>query len=63
LKAIPDELTCPKCQKGTILKGNSFGCSNYKSGCDFKVPFDVVREIKRSKPTKELVYKILNESV
>jgi hypothetical protein len=20
VKAIPDELTCPKCQKGTILK-------------------------------------------
>jgi DNA topoisomerase-3 len=44
-KAIPDELTCPKCQKGTILKGKmAYGCSNYKSGCDFKVPFDVVRE-------------------
>ena len=32
--------TCPKCKKGNILKGKSaFGCSQYKSGCDFKLPF------------------------
>lgn len=31
---------CPKCQKGTLLKGkSSFGCSSYKSGCDFLLPF------------------------
>ncbi|MFV8332133.1 DNA topoisomerase 3 [Flavobacterium sp. GSP14] len=65
VKAIPDKLTCPKCQKGTVLKGKmAYGCSNYKSGCDFKVPFDLVREkLKDQKPTKELVYTILNESV
>jgi DNA topoisomerase-3 len=64
-KAIPDELACPKCQKGTILKGNTaYGCSYYKLGCDFKVTFDVVRaKLKDQKPTKELVYVILNESV
>lgn len=65
VKTTPDELTCPSCKKGTILKGKmAYGCSNYKSGCDFKVPFDVVREkLKDQKPTKELVYKILNEHV
>ena len=64
-KAIPDELTCPKCQSGTVIKGKTaYGCSHYKSGCDFKVTFDVVREkLKNKKPTKELVYTILNESV
>ncbi len=32
--------TCPKCNKGKILKGKSaFGCSNYKNGCGFKLPF------------------------
>ncbi|WP_178988473.1 type IA DNA topoisomerase [Winogradskyella schleiferi] len=32
--------TCPKCKTGKILKGKSaFGCSNYKSGCDFRVGF------------------------
>ena len=27
--------TCPKCKKGTILKGSSaFGCSEYKNNCN-----------------------------
>ena len=58
-----DELACPKCQEGTIIKGNSaYGCSHYKSGCDFKVPFETVREkLKDQKPTRALVYTILNE--
>ncbi len=35
------ELTCPKCGKGTLLKGKSaFGCSAYKDGCNFKIPFE-----------------------
>lgn len=37
----PAQVTCPKCKKGTMLKGNSaFGCSEYKNGCTFKVPFE-----------------------
>ena len=64
-KPISDALECPKCKKGTVLKGNTaYGCTNYKSGCDFKVPFDVVRaKLKDQKPSKELVYAILKESV
>jgi DNA topoisomerase-3 len=64
-KAVPDELACPKCEKGTVLKGKTaYGCSHYKLGCDFKVTFDVVRtELKDQKPTKELVYTILKESI
>jgi len=64
-KAIPDELTCPKCKKGTILKGKTaYGCGNYKLGCDFKVTFDEVRaKLKDQKPTKELVHSILLESI
>ncbi|MGY3793013.1 type IA DNA topoisomerase [uncultured Aquimarina sp.] len=31
---------CPKCGKGTLLKGKSaYGCSAYKEGCDFQLPF------------------------
>ncbi|SFT50768.1 DNA topoisomerase-3 [Algoriphagus locisalis] len=31
---------CPKCKKGALLKGKaSYGCSAYKSGCDFLLPF------------------------
>jgi DNA topoisomerase-3 len=64
-KLIPEELTCPKCKKGTVIKGNTaYGCSNYKSGCDFKVTFETVREkINGQKPTKELVFSILKGSV
>ena len=32
--------TCPKCQKGQLLKGkNAFGCNRYGKGCDFLLPF------------------------
>jgi DNA topoisomerase-3 len=60
-----DALSCPKCKKGTVLKGKTaYGCSDYKLGCDFKVSFDVVREkLKDQKPTKELVYSILTQSI
>ncbi|HEY6141891.1 MAG TPA: DNA topoisomerase 3 [Flavobacterium sp.] len=60
-----DTLTCPKCEKGTVLKGKTaYGCSDYKLGCDFKVTFDLVREkINGQKPTKELVHTILRESI
>ncbi len=34
---------CPKCKKGAMLKGKAaFGCSDYKNGCDFKVPFELM---------------------
>jgi len=40
-KKEPEKLTCPLCNKGTILKGKSaFGCSEWKSGCKFRLPFD-----------------------
>jgi DNA topoisomerase-3 len=60
-----DSLSCPKCKKGNILKGKTaYGCSEYKSGCDFKVTFDEVRaKLQDQKPTKELVYSILEGSV
>lgn len=64
VKTTSETLECPKCKKGTILKGNTaYGCTEYKTGCDFKVPFEVVRaKLKDQKPTKELVYSILKES-
>lgn len=40
----PQELTCPKCKKGHIIKGNSaWGCSGYKEGCNLKVPFEFLK--------------------
>lgn len=32
--------SCPKCTQGKILKGkSSYGCSHYKTGCNFRLPF------------------------
>jgi len=34
------EQSCPKCRHGKMLKGKSaYGCSRYKEGCDFLLPF------------------------
>ena len=36
------EMTCPKCGKGKLLKGSTaYGCSEYKTGCTFRFPFEV----------------------
>ncbi|WP_298496965.1 type IA DNA topoisomerase [uncultured Algibacter sp.] len=65
VKPKSDELVCPKCKKGTVIKGKTaYGCSAYKSGCDFKVTFDAVRaKMNGQTPTKELVHRILNGSI
>lgn len=61
----PKELLCPKCKKGTIIKGKTaYGCSAYKSGCDFKVPFDLVKSrLTGKRITRELVYNVLRDNV
>ncbi|MEJ6711510.1 MAG: DNA topoisomerase 3 [Flavobacteriales bacterium] len=34
------QIVCPKCQQGSLLKGNNaFGCSDYKNGCHLVFPF------------------------
>ncbi|MDO6801565.1 DNA topoisomerase 3 [Wenyingzhuangia sp. 1_MG-2023] len=59
---VPEVLTCPKCKKGKILKGSAaYGCSEYKSGCNFKMEFAYIKEKAKGKElTKDLVWKILN---
>lgn len=56
-----DSITCPKCNKGTVIKGKTaYGCSEYKNGCQFMVTFNtVIEKAKGEKLTKELVKKIL----
>lgn len=37
-----DQLTCPKCTKGSLLKGKTaYGCSQWKQGCSFRLPFRI----------------------
>ena len=58
-----EERICPKCKKGKILKGKTaYGCSNWKSGCDFKIPFTKIRaELGTGPVTKERVMAILTK--
>ena len=33
---------CPKCQQGSMLKGKTaYGCSRFREGCQFVVPFEM----------------------
>ena len=56
-----EKISCPKCATGTILKGKTaYGCSEYKTGCDFVFTFENIKKIANGKPlTKELVLQIL----
>ncbi len=58
-------LICPKCNKGTIIKGTeAYGCSDYKSGCTFRYAFSAVRDKAAGKTlTRELVYAILCKKI
>ncbi len=57
-----DAIACPKCKNGHVIKGKTaYGCSNYKSGCDFRFPFELIREKAKGKPlSKDLVIAILH---
>lgn len=40
-KKTDKEVTCPLCKKGKLLKGKAaYGCSEWKAGCTYRVPFD-----------------------
>ncbi|WP_346853944.1 DNA topoisomerase 3 [uncultured Draconibacterium sp.] len=39
-KVNTKDLSCPKCGEGKLLKGkNAWGCSEWKNGCKFTIPF------------------------
>ncbi|MDB4088091.1 DNA topoisomerase 3 [Flavobacteriales bacterium] len=66
LKTTPkqsDKIICPKCKKGTIIKGKTaYGCSDYKTGCDFVFIFQKIKETANGKSlTKELVLDIISK--
>ncbi|EGV44828.1 type IA DNA topoisomerase [Bizionia argentinensis JUB59] len=55
------KIICPKCKKGTIVKGQTaYGCTKYNKGCDFLLPFETLRDRANGKKlTKELVLEII----
>ena len=56
-----DMPTCPKCKKGKLIKGKTaYGCSLWKTSCDFKISFAVIKaRAAGQKLTKELFLKII----
>ena len=62
--APKNEKSCPKCGKGEVVKGKTaFGCTAYKSGCDFKVSFtDIKVKANGKEMTKDLVWKIIGSA-
>jgi len=55
-------MRCPKCKKGNVLKGKTaYGCSNWKSGCDFRYSFEaLMKKIGKRKATVGLVRDIIS---
>ena len=60
--ATSEKISCPKCKTGTVLKGKTgYGCSAYKTGCNFVFTFDTIKKIANGRPlTKELVLQIIS---
>ncbi|MBQ7042952.1 MAG: DNA topoisomerase 3 [Muribaculaceae bacterium] len=50
------QIMCPKCGKGYLLKGKTaYGCSEYKSGCNLRLSFDVYSsELTPAKLSKQI---------
>ncbi|MEP4091735.1 DNA topoisomerase 3 [Reichenbachiella sp.] len=65
IKQKGDMPACPKCGKGTLIKGQTaYGCSDWKSGCDFRITFDDIKTKANGKPlSRELVLEIISGTI
>lgn len=53
-----DQVMCPLCGKGHILKGRTaYGCSCYKEGCTLRLPFDTCPDTLTPAKLKKLLEK------
>lgn len=51
--------TCPRCGQGQMLKGkNAWGCSRYREGCKFVLPFE---RLQKAFQSTEISQKILDQ--
>ena len=56
--ATVEEMSCPKCKEGIIIKGKSaHGCSRHKEGCDFIIPFSFLGKNLTNKQLSDLILK------
>ena len=52
------QLSCPKCKQGNLLKGKTaYGCTQWKSGCNFRLPFKIYEKKMSDNQLKRLVEK------
>ncbi len=64
MPSTPSELLCPKCKKGTMLKGNSaWGCSLYNEGCKTLIPFEFLGKKLSDKNIEQLIQKGQTSSI
>ncbi len=57
-KVSADNWACPKCGDGKILKGkNAYGCSKWKDGCKFRLPFVFMGKKLTEKQAQRLISK------
>ena len=62
-KTRTEALRCPVCGKGTILRGKSaYGCSEWKTGCTFRLGFDVCPADADEKTIKKAIEKYSSSS-
>ncbi|MBD8490913.1 DNA topoisomerase 3 [Echinicola sp. CAU 1574] len=53
-----EEVTCPKCGQGKIIKGKSaYGCSHWKTGCKFRIGFTFMEKKLTDKQVQRLIEK------
>lgn len=53
-----DKIKCPKCKKGHLLKGKTaYGCSEYRSGCDLRLGFEIYPADATPQRLYEMLYK------
>jgi len=51
-------LLCPSCKKGTIIRGKTaYGCSEWKSGCTFRLSYEEVKPDLTDSELKEILDK------
>lgn len=52
------DLKCPKCGKGEVITGRSaWGCGEWKNGCDFKIPFEIMSKKLKDNQLVQLIEK------
>lgn len=53
-----EELVCPRCRKGLIIKGRTaWGCSEYRNGCQFRIPFVFMGKALSDSQLEQLILK------